>query len=269
VTEFPVFAPVALAGLSRVRLPDSVLTRSVVIDMRRRSADERVEPWRAQQHAAEAAPIRERLAAWAEEVPAEVPLPTMPPGVTDRPADVWEPLLLAGELAGGEWPERARRACIEFVKATTTDDSSLGVLLLEHLRNLFKGRVAMPTADILRALNEDDEAPWGDLRGRALDSRGLARLLKPYDVRPRKVKVEGVALKGYHVEHAGGLRDAWTRYLSPLSTEGEPGEPGEPSNAHGTGEVPEVPQVPHVRPGSEGAPGEGSDTVDTGSRRAL
>jgi hypothetical protein len=193
----------------------------------------------------------------------------MPPGVTDRPADVWEPLLLAGELAGGEWPERARRACIEFVKATTTDDSSLGVLLLEHLRNLFKGRVAMPTADILRALNEDDEAPWGDLRGRPLDSRGLARLLKPYDVRPRKVKVEGVALKGYHVEHAGGLRDAWTRYLSPLSTEGEPGEPGEPSNAHGTGEVPEVPQVPHVRPGSEGAPGEGSDTVDTGSRRAL
>jgi len=31
--------------------------------------------------------------------------------------------------------------------------------------------------------------PWGDLKGRPLDARGLARLLDPCDITPAKVKV--------------------------------------------------------------------------------
>ena len=36
----------------------------------------------------------------------------------------------------------------------------------------------MTTAAILAALHQMDEAPWGDIRGKPLDDRGLARRLK-------------------------------------------------------------------------------------------
>ena len=42
--ELPAYCAVALAGLDD--LPDTILTRSVIIRMRRRAPDEHVEPWR-------------------------------------------------------------------------------------------------------------------------------------------------------------------------------------------------------------------------------
>ena len=49
----------------------------------------------------------------------------------------------------------------------------------------------MRTTDIFTALGELDEAPWGDLDGRALDARRLARLLDPYGVHPTPYKDDG------------------------------------------------------------------------------
>src|SRR6516162_2150253 len=49
--EIPAYCALALAGLGG--LPDTILTRSVVIRMRRRAADEQVEPWRRRIHAAQ------------------------------------------------------------------------------------------------------------------------------------------------------------------------------------------------------------------------
>jgi len=34
----------------------------------------------------------------------------MPAGIFNRAADNWRPLLAIADLAGGEWPERARQA---------------------------------------------------------------------------------------------------------------------------------------------------------------
>jgi hypothetical protein len=49
--EIPAYAAVAMAGLGW--LPDTILSRSVIIRMRRRHAGERVEPYRRRVHAAE------------------------------------------------------------------------------------------------------------------------------------------------------------------------------------------------------------------------
>lgn len=49
--ELPAFAPVALAGLGT--LPDTVLSRSIIIRMQRRAPDERVTPYRRRDHAKE------------------------------------------------------------------------------------------------------------------------------------------------------------------------------------------------------------------------
>ena len=65
--------------------------------------------------------------------------PEMPEGVTDRPADVWEPLLAIADEAGGHWPQTARQACVDLLRsAQTVDSGSLGVRLLSDLRRVWE-----------------------------------------------------------------------------------------------------------------------------------
>ncbi|WP_436773895.1 DUF3631 domain-containing protein [Yinghuangia sp. YIM S09857] len=220
VQAFPSFCAVAVAGLGS--LPDTILTRSVIIRMRRRAPNERVEPFRQRIHTDEGHEIRDRLAAWATTVREQVAdaWPEMPEGITDRPADVWESLLAIADAAGGHWPERARAACVELVDAAGDDKSSVGIRLLTDLRDrVFRGAERMPTAVILEHLNAMDEAPWADLNGRSLDGRGLAKLLKEYvtgankPIAARNIRSStGPIVKGYY---ATDLHDAWTRYCPP------------------------------------------------------
>jgi len=212
VTEFAVFAPVALAGLGD--LPETLMSRSVVLRMRRRAPGEHVYPFRRRDAGAEAAPIRERLEAWADQIRDDIEFarPAMPEGVTDRPADVWEALLAVADAAGGHWPATARAACLALTAVVASGDASLGIRLLGDLRDVFyaAGRVNLPTAVILDALHKMDEAPWGDLHGRPMDARGLSRRLGAYGIRSAKVSYEGKSLQGYKHDD---LYDTWARYL--------------------------------------------------------
>jgi hypothetical protein len=189
VVEFPAFAAVALAGLGK--LPDTILTRSVVIRMRRRAPDEHIEPYRARVHEPEGWKLRGMLADWTATAAEHLTgyWPDMPPGVTDRPADVWEPLLAVADAAGGPWPQRARDACTWLVRDNADRGISLGIRLLADLRDIFGGNRAMTTEDILTRLHGLDAAPWAELKGQPIDARALARLLDPYEITPAKVKV--------------------------------------------------------------------------------
>ncbi|MFD5463324.1 DUF3631 domain-containing protein [Kitasatospora sp. NPDC127059] len=117
VQAFPTHFALAAAGLGD--LPHTVMGRSVVIRMRRRTCDERIEPYRERIHQAQGHALRERLATWADTVRDDVSraVPDLPNGIFDRAADVWEPLLAVADAAGGHWPKRARTACIQLAEA--------------------------------------------------------------------------------------------------------------------------------------------------------
>jgi hypothetical protein len=209
--EIPAYCAVALAGLGG--LPDTLLSRSVVIRMRKRAPDERVEQFRRRQHAAEGHELRDRLAAWADAVAESLTgvWPPMPDGVEDRDADVWEALLAVADRAGCDWPERARRAAVTLVTQSKDSTPSLGVLLLRDIKTVFINDV-MFTADLVDALNQLDEAPWGAIRkGQPLDARFLARRLSGYEIHSGTVRIGEKTAKGYK---RADLYDAWTRYLS-------------------------------------------------------
>jgi hypothetical protein len=145
----------------------------------------------------------------------------MPEGITDRPAEIWEPLLAIADIAGGHWPTTARNACRHFVLDTGPQITSFGVRLLADLRDLFTraGTDRMRTTDILPALTGLDESPWGDLHGKPLDARRLAKELSRYGVRPHDVRLTGgEVVKGYRTAAPEGLADAWDRYLPPPTT---------------------------------------------------
>ncbi|WP_371787280.1 DUF3631 domain-containing protein [Streptomyces albidoflavus] len=222
---FSSYCAVALAGLGH--LPDTVSTRSIIIRMRKRAPNERVEPYRQRVHEKQGHALRDELATWAEQVYDTVAnaWPAMPDGVSDRPADVWEPLIAIADAAGGDWPDRARAACTELIAAAhDNDEASLGIRLLTDLRDrVFQGADRMPTAVILELLLALEDSPWTDLDGRPLTPRTLARMLGEYvttdnkPIKPRSIRTAtGGVPKGYY---ATDLTDAWARYCPPPSQE--------------------------------------------------
>lgn len=135
VKAFPAFAAVALAGIGD--LPDTLLSRSIVIPMRRRAHGEPVQPFRRREADQEGKRLRDELAAWVTwHRRALTAIPTMPAGITDRAADAWEPLLAVADAAGGEWPERARQAAVVLVTARGEDAEPGGATAERHSRRV-------------------------------------------------------------------------------------------------------------------------------------
>lgn len=210
--ELPAYCAVALAGLDD--LPDTIRTRSLIIRMRRRAPGEHVEPWRHRIHAPEGQQIADSLTDWSALAVDKITWPDMPNGIEDRNADVWKPLLAVADLAGGDWPDRGRVAAVALVAVMADQKQTLGIQLLTDLHRVFAGAPAMHAEVILGKLNALEDAPWGDLRGKELDARGLASRLRKYDIHPKDVRIDDIVRKGYKAED---LADAWSRYLSAVS----------------------------------------------------
>ena len=208
--EIPAYCAVALAGLGW--LPDTILSRSVVVRMRKRKPGERVEPFRRRDHTPGGHALRARLATWAAGNDLADARPEMPEGVEDRDADIWEPLLAIADAVGGEWPKRARVAAVALVAASKGAEPSLGLRLLSDLRTVFGEAAEMRTAAILTALHNLPEAPWGDLKGRPLNDHRLAARLRQYEVRSTNLVIGDTRPKGYL---RADLEEAWAVYLPP------------------------------------------------------
>jgi hypothetical protein len=219
--RFQVFSPMALAGKMAIYdVPETIRTRSITIPMQRRKSGEEIERWTRRESAVEAEPLRRLLQCWAELVhPYALDYvgpdhPELPKGVEDRDADCWEPLLTVADLAGGDWPERARVAAVahvaqDGVKNIPTD----GIELLADIRAVFdKLQAKVIFTVVLLAELADMDRRW-----RRLDGRGLARMLHSYAINEthRDQRIGAVVKKGYRTEY---FEEAWSRYLSPRAT---------------------------------------------------
>ena len=138
--------------------------------------------------------------------------PALPEELSDRAADIWEPLFAIADLAGGDWPERSRAAALVLSAGVNVEDGSLGVLLLKDIKAVLDatGKDRIFTADLQTELWAIDESPWGDLRGKPIDGRRLAKELKPYGISADNVRIGEIVKKGYLREW---FVDAWNRYL--------------------------------------------------------
>lgn len=237
VKDFPVFGAKMIAGIGR--LPDTVADRSITIQMKRRAPNEPVARQRYRETEAEAAPINERLLAWSVEAVSDLTeaRPDLPNELDDRAADAWEPLLAIADYAGGEWPERARASAKALSCGEDREDASIGVRLLEDIRGIVEGMEKITIAEMVGELVAIEDAPWGDWKGKPLDTRRLGWQLKRYGIKAKKIRQGDATPKGYDVEQFG---DAFTRYLPIPVKRGTDRERGTPN----TNDVPLVPHVP-------------------------
>jgi hypothetical protein len=248
--DFLVFGAKAIAGIGK--LPDTVADRSIPIELRRRRPGEAVERFRLRKVESEAMPLRAGVAAWAEAHLSTLSgaEPELPDELDDRAQDIVEPLLAIADEVGGEWPKRAREAAVKLLSGEEREDSeSLGVRLLRDVRAVFdaNGEDRLATGKLLERLREPDDAPWRSLRGEPLDANKLARLLKPYSIRPEKLREGSDTFRGYR---RASFEDAWERYVPATPENPELVEhPEHPADRAGS----DVPGKPDV-PGSENNP---------------
>jgi Protein of unknown function (DUF3631) len=212
--ETPAFCAVALAGLGW--LPDTLMSRSIVIRMRRRAPKEIVEPFRHRDHRPAGEALQDRLAAWAATLIDDMAKarPALPSGIEDRAADCWEPLLAVADAAGGHWPDTARAAALALVASARDANPSMGILLLEHCRTVFGEADRLPSEQLLLRLHDLPESPWRNVKGKPLDDRGLAYRLRKYEIKPKVIRFGLTTARGYL---RADFEDVWPRYLPPPS----------------------------------------------------
>lgn len=236
--DYRTFSPKILAGIRD--LPSTIADRAIPIVLKRKAPGETVAKFRIRRVRAETRPLRERLEAWAASDGLAVLAtaePAMPPGLHDRQEDLWEPLLAIADLAGGDWPLRARAAAVRISQGASAEENhSAGIRLLADTRIVFNEKQVdwLASTELIAALSEIEESRWGTwYRGNPISTTKLASLLKPYEVKPKRRRLGEQLVRGYE---KAAFKDAWERYTPAESAPGD-FQPGTGrNNPHGYAE---------------------------------
>jgi hypothetical protein len=226
VRTFSVFCAKAIAGIGTT-LADATRSRCIRLPMARAtgSALARLTSLRTDRAERWAAPLRSQLARLAVDSAdsiverlreGEVVLSE---GVDGRDAQVWEALLAIADLAGPEWGAVAREACSALVKARRVDDDGdTKVRLLRDIRAYLTEHNGefVTSKDLIAWLIDDESRGWADYRGKVLSPETLARLLKPFGVKPVRIR-EGSSTP--RVWLRSQLKPVFDQYLEPISPE--------------------------------------------------
>jgi hypothetical protein len=219
-TDFRVFCPKVIAGIGK--LPETIADRAIPIRLKRKAPGEKVDRFRARQVLSDAGRLKLRLVPWVNAHLEELKesRPALPEFLSDRQQDGAEPLLAIADAAGLDWPSRARIALMEVYSSCNAADESLGVSLLSDIREIFceKDAEELPSKELVDALSKIEGRPWPawDHSG-PITTNALARLLAPFDIFPRNLRIGRSVVKGYkQVCFAEG----WSRYLAPLVVSG-------------------------------------------------
>ncbi len=215
VVDYPTFCPKALAGIGE--LWDTVESRCIIIEMRRRLPVEKVESFRFRRIEKDATPIKDALQNWSDGEVAKylegIEIPDIP-GLNDRQMDISEPLLQIAQLAGDAWFQRLTEALQTIFVAASAEDTSIGATLLTDVRTIFDELKTNQISSkvVAEQLCATEGRPWAEWsNGRGLSANDLARQLKKFGVYPHTIRVGDETPKGYR---RTDFEDAWSRYCS-------------------------------------------------------
>lgn len=214
-TIFSTWAPKAIAAIGK--LPNTIEDRSIVVQLRRKTANEAVARFRHDRVEAEALPLRRQLRRWADDHAADVARldPDDLDQLHDRASDNWRPLRMLAVALGDDWPTRADASALALSGVTVESDDNISVQLLADVKIVFEARDedALPSSALAAALAELTDRPWAEWsHGKPINPHKLARLLKPFGAVPSNMRVAGKVVKAYRRD---AFIDPWERYLPP------------------------------------------------------
>ena len=216
--QFVTWCPKVISGIGG--LPDTVLDRSIVVRLERRPPNITLTSWRDRDRNA-VDDMRRKLARWIGDngtaIVAGLPAVEFPTGLHDRARDAWESLFANGNVAGGEWAGqggRAWRACERVMASTAGEETGAREILIADLRTIFEVEgwpEALGSQAILDKLIAMEGRRWCEWsRGKQLSAHGLSKLLKPFGVQPRQMRLpDGQNRKGYRLDDLRSLFAAY------------------------------------------------------------
>ena len=140
--------------------------------------------------------------------------PETPSGLSDRAADAWEPLFAIADLAGGDWPLRARQAALALSGEAAKEDGNIATQLFMDIQMVFTTD-QIKSQTLVERLVALEGHPWAEFghNGKPITQNKLARLLKPYKIGPETIRLgpgEKDTAKGYKLVR---FSDVFSRYL--------------------------------------------------------
>jgi len=93
------------------------------------------------------------------------------------------------------------------------DDENIGTMLLSDIRTIFENKNIdrIFSEDLVKALVELEDRPWCEWRrGNPLSKNSLARLLKPYKIKSRSIRIGVDNFKGHTLDN---FKDVFSSYL--------------------------------------------------------
>lgn len=207
--QFKVWSPKCIAMIGK--LPDTLEDRALVVRLRRKQDGETVERFRADR-VHEFLHLRRKAARWVDDHAFQLRDmdPAIPDVLNDRAQDNARAICAIADAAGGNWQQVIRAALVGAAAQGDDEPQSAGVLLLRDIAEIFE-KWASPrigSTDLCNKLCELEESPWSEWRGgRPISARGIAKLLKPYGISPRRDRATNIYA-------ASDFADAFKRYLS-------------------------------------------------------
>jgi putative DNA primase/helicase len=208
-TRFSTWAPKVIALIGR--MDPTLEDRSIKVELTRQLPGERAQRLPHDNDAY--SEVAQKCARWAQDhIDALRGGDPQLPNLHDRALDNWRPLLAIAEVCGNDWAIRARKAAAKI--SAVDDDETHGIVLLRDIKGLFDRADGnnLASAKIVSDLAALENRPWPEFnRGQPLTTSGLARLLKPFKIFPRQVKVRGRPTQGYRREQ---FEQVFARYVS-------------------------------------------------------
>ncbi len=206
--RFSTWGPKAIAMIGK--LPDTLYDRSVVVSLRRKIPGESVERIGVDFENA-CFEIRSRCQRWSDDNIYKLrdSKPQIPQTGNDRACDNWLPLLAIAETIGGQWPETIR-GCMT---GSNPDEGTISCKLLSDIKQIFEDSKSdrIFSDSLVKTLRSIEDHPWADWNhGKGLNQNGLSRLLSPFGISSKNLRIGNELRRGYEKNSFG---DAFKRYL--------------------------------------------------------
>ena len=206
--QFKTWSPKCLAGIGD-HLPDTLRTRSIVIRLKRKKADEPVARFFLRDATAEAAELGASWPGWAAHNVADLEhdRPTAAAGLTDRAEELWTPIFAIFDRSGSVWATRGRDAATALSGSANAPDDDINIELLRDIHMVWANDIPfISTQNLLSDLHASEERPlntWS--RGQPMTARALSLRLELFGIYSRSTG----AVRGYDRDR---FLDAWSRY---------------------------------------------------------
>jgi putative DNA primase/helicase len=241
--KFFIYTPIALAGIDKPQR--TIIERGVVVRLKKKLRSEAVARLRGKD-GDDLRTLARKIVRFVSDNDHRIRHhdPDMPKSLTDRECDKWDSLLAVADVAGGEWPQRARDAALALTGADAADADLQGVkqTLLADIRNIFvrlfptehpdhkAERTGRPddgprllTRHLLVELHKLEErqwSVWGKAR-KPMTDIDLGALLRGYEIHSKTVRGEDAygnpeRGRGYYLRD---FKETFERYLRTFSAQ--------------------------------------------------